>query len=62
MLTHKDIDNKDKIETMRMALYNEEVLYEYETIEHQYLGYFVALLCSLFIFCISRYKADLQVH
>ncbi|MUJ23226.1 hypothetical protein [Aliivibrio fischeri] len=53
MLTHKDIDNKDKIETMRMALYNEEVLYEYETIEHQYLGYFVALLCSLFIFWMS---------
>ncbi|MCE4934362.1 hypothetical protein [Aliivibrio fischeri] len=42
MLTHKDIDNTDKIETMRMALYNEEVLYEYETIEHQYLGYFAA--------------------
>ncbi|WP_375322362.1 hypothetical protein [Aliivibrio logei] len=42
MLTHKDIDNKDKIETMRMALYNEDVLYEYETIEHQYLGYFAA--------------------
>ncbi|MUK38268.1 hypothetical protein GNP82_11950 [Aliivibrio fischeri] len=42
MLTHKDIDNTDKIETMRMALYNEEVLYEYETIEHQYLGYFSA--------------------
>ncbi|MCE7553873.1 hypothetical protein [Aliivibrio fischeri] len=42
MLTHKDIDNKDKIETMRMALYNEEVLYEYETIEHQYLGYVAA--------------------
>ncbi|MGF1904756.1 hypothetical protein [Aliivibrio salmonicida] len=42
MLTHKDIDNKDKIETMRMALCNEEVLYEYETIEHQYLGYFAA--------------------
>ncbi|OCH41003.1 hypothetical protein [Aliivibrio fischeri] len=53
MLTHKDIDNTDKIETMRMALYNEEVLYEYETIEHQYLGYFVALLCSLFIFWMS---------
>ncbi|MBD1570265.1 hypothetical protein [Aliivibrio sp. S10_S31] len=53
MLTHKDIDNKDKIETMRMALYNEEVLYEYETIEHQYLGYFVALLCSLFIVWMS---------
>ena len=53
MLTHKDIDNNDKIETMRMALYNEEVLYEYETIEHQYLGYFVALLCSLFIFWMS---------
>ena len=42
MLTHKDIDNTNKIETMRMALYNEEVLYEYETIEHQYLGYFAA--------------------
>ncbi|MGR6833981.1 hypothetical protein [Aliivibrio wodanis] len=42
MLTHKDIDNNDKIETMRMDLYNEEVLYEYETIEHQYLGYFAA--------------------
>ncbi|OCH27177.1 hypothetical protein A6E12_11515 [Aliivibrio fischeri] len=42
MLTHKDIDNTDKIETMRMDLYNEEVLYEYETIEHQYLGYFAA--------------------
>ncbi|WP_081249960.1 hypothetical protein [Aliivibrio fischeri] len=42
MLTHKDTDNTDKIETMRMALYNEEVLYEYETIEHQYLGYFAA--------------------
>ncbi|OCH15735.1 hypothetical protein [Aliivibrio sp. 1S128] len=42
MLTHKDIDNNDKIEAMRMALYNEEVLYEYETIEHQYLGYFAA--------------------
>lgn len=42
MLTHNDIDNKDKIETMRMALCNEEVLYEYETIEHQYLGYFAA--------------------
>ena len=53
MLTHKDIDNTDKIETMRMALYYEEVLYEYETIEHQYLGYFVALLCSLFIFWMS---------
>ncbi|OCH14224.1 hypothetical protein, partial [Aliivibrio sp. 1S128] len=53
MLTHKDIDNTDKIETMRKALYNEEVLYEYETIEHQYLGYFVALLCSLFIFWMS---------
>ncbi|ACH66831.1 conserved hypothetical protein [Aliivibrio fischeri MJ11] len=53
MLTHKDIDNTDKIETMRMDLYNEEVLYEYETIEHQYLGYFVALLCSLFIFWMS---------
>ncbi|MDD9173753.1 hypothetical protein ERW49_19175 [Aliivibrio finisterrensis] len=53
MLTHKDIDNNDKIETMRMDLYNEEVLYEYETIEHQYLGYFVALLCSLFIFWMS---------
>lgn len=49
MLTHKDIDNTDKIEAMRKDLYNEEVLYEYETIEHQYLGYFVALLCSLFI-------------
>ncbi|ACH67212.1 conserved hypothetical protein [Aliivibrio fischeri MJ11] len=43
MLTHKDIDNNDKIETMRMALYNEEVLYEYETIEHQYLGYFAGI-------------------
>nr|VVV04222.1 hypothetical protein AW0309160_01606 [Aliivibrio wodanis] len=53
MLTHKDIDNNDKIEAMRMALYNEEVLYEYETIEHQYLGYFVALLCSLFIVWMS---------
>ncbi|MDD9173756.1 hypothetical protein ERW49_18030 [Aliivibrio finisterrensis] len=53
MLTHKDIDNNDKIETMRMALYNEEVLYEYETIEYQYLGYFVALLCSLFIVWMS---------
>ncbi len=53
MLTHKDIVNTDKIETMRMDLYNEEVLYEYETIEHQYLGYFVALLCSLFIFWMS---------
>ncbi|MUK25957.1 hypothetical protein [Aliivibrio fischeri] len=53
MLTHKDIDNTDKIETMRMDLYNEEVLYEYETIEHQYLGYFVALLCSLFIVWMS---------
>ncbi|MCE4934364.1 hypothetical protein [Aliivibrio fischeri] len=53
MLTHKDIDNTNKIETMRMDLYNEEVLYEYETIEHQYLGYFVALLCSLFIFWMS---------
>ncbi len=42
MLTHKDIDNNDKVETMRMGLYNEEVLYEYETIEHQYLGYFAA--------------------
>ena len=42
MLTHKDIDNTDKIEAMRNALYNEEVLYEYETIEHQYLGYFAA--------------------
>ncbi|GEK12899.1 hypothetical protein [Aliivibrio fischeri] len=42
MLTHKDINNNDKIETMRMDLYNEEVLYEYETIEHQYLGYFAA--------------------
>ncbi|MCE7534777.1 hypothetical protein [Aliivibrio fischeri] len=53
MLTHKDIDNTNKIEAMRMALYNEEVLYEYETIEHQYLGYFVALLCSLFIVWMS---------
>ncbi|MUL10295.1 hypothetical protein [Aliivibrio fischeri] len=43
MLTHKDINNNDKIETMRMELYNEEVLYEYETIEHQYLGYFAAV-------------------
>ncbi len=43
MLTHKDIDNTDKIEVMRMALYNEEVLYEYETIEHQYLGYFAGI-------------------
>ncbi|MUJ28804.1 hypothetical protein GNP82_20100 [Aliivibrio fischeri] len=43
MLTHKDIDNTDKIETMRMDLYNEEVLYEYETIEHQYLGYFAGV-------------------
>ena len=43
MLTHKDIDNNDKIETMRMALYNEEVFYEYETIEHQYLGYFAGI-------------------
>ncbi|PQJ89087.1 hypothetical protein [Aliivibrio sifiae] len=43
MLTHKDIENTDKIETMRMALYNEEVLYEYETIEHQYLGYFAGI-------------------
>ncbi|OCH18338.1 hypothetical protein A6E05_13535 [Aliivibrio sp. 1S165] len=43
MLTHKDIDNNEKIETMRMALYNEEVLYEYETIEHQYLGYFAGI-------------------
>lgn len=43
MLTHKNIDNNDKIETMRMALYNEEVLYEYETIEHQYLGYFASI-------------------
>ncbi|MUK42556.1 hypothetical protein GNP61_13450 [Aliivibrio fischeri] len=53
MLTHKDIDNNDKVEAMRMDLHNEEVLYEYETIEHQYLGYFVALLCSLFIFWMS---------
>ena len=53
MLTHKDIDNTNKIEAMRMTLYNEEVLYEYETIEHQYLGYFVALLCSLFIVWMS---------
>ncbi|MUL20516.1 hypothetical protein GNP81_06685 [Aliivibrio fischeri] len=43
MLTHKDINNNDKIETMRMDLYNEEVLYEYETIEHQYLGYFAGV-------------------
>ncbi|XDF78773.1 hypothetical protein AAFX60_006560 [Aliivibrio fischeri] len=43
MLTHKDIDNTDKIETMRMELYNEEVLYEYEIIEHQYLGYFAGV-------------------
>ncbi|OCH18339.1 hypothetical protein A6E05_13540 [Aliivibrio sp. 1S165] len=43
MLTHNDIDDTDKIETMRMALYNEEVLYEYETIEHQYLGYFAGI-------------------
>ncbi len=43
MLTHKDIDNNDKVETMRMGLYNEEVLYEYETIEHQYLGYFAGI-------------------
>lgn len=43
MLTHKDIDNNDKIEAMRMALYKEEVLYEYETIEHQYLGYFAGI-------------------
>ncbi|MUL16204.1 hypothetical protein [Aliivibrio fischeri] len=43
MLTHKDINNNDKIETMIMDLYNEEVFYEYETIEHQYLGYFAGV-------------------
>ncbi|MUJ38013.1 hypothetical protein [Aliivibrio fischeri] len=59
MLTHKDTDNTDKIETMRMALYNEEVLYEYETIEHQYLGYFAAAgFFSVMLWFLNDFSGD----